>query len=277
MIGRKVTICLSPLCLLLFLFAAQGASAATAANTTAVTCVLGGGSRDFNDAHCDQKVAAEKGFYGHVAIPNGNTTELEVSNEKTKNSTTESTPAILKGTVFGVTTEISCSKATNAAFVIEEKVIHNATIQNSEDIFKGHTATGQIKLRLSSCKVVKPAGFGCTVKEPLETEILEIRGREELGFGKNEMGVEFTPGGSEVFLGITIEGCLFKGTFKVTGSAIATGTPAPTEKHSGATTVFTNAMTKETLKIAGNPAELSASLTARMAGGGSPIAFTTTT
>jgi hypothetical protein len=262
--------------LLLFALAAQSASAATAANTTAVTCVLGGGAKDFKDAHCDEKVANGTGSYGHVAIELGAKTELEVSNEKTKNSTFESTPAVLKGTVFGVASEISCSKVINVAVVIEKKVIHEAYIRNEEDILKGHTAAGQIKLRFSSCKVAKPA-LGCTVKEPIDSEILEVRGREGLGAGKNEMGLEFSPGASEIFAQFTIEGCFIAGTYKVTGTAIGTGTPAPTEKHSGATTVFTNAMTKETLKLAGNPAELSASLTVRMAGGGSPIAFTTTT
>jgi hypothetical protein len=276
MIERGAVAGLSLVCALLSCaFAAQSAFAIPAPNTTAFTCVFGGGSKDFTDAHCDQKVSAGSGSYGHVAIPLGEKTELELTNAGTKNSTGESTPAVIKGTVFGVATEIVCSKVADASIVIEKKLIHSASVQNEEDIFGEHTVKGQATLRFASCKVQKPA-LGCTVKEPLDSEILEFQGREGLGAGKNEMGVQFNGGGPGIFMTVAIEGCLIKGTYKVEGTAVATGTPAPTEKHSGATTVFTNAMTKETLKLAGNPAELSASITARRAGG-NPIAFTTPT
>lgn len=273
MIGRRAIVGLSLLCAVSFCaFTANNALAATAANTTAFTCVLGEGSEDFKDAHCDQKVSAGTGFFGHEAISNGTTTELDVTNAKTQNLTTSSTPAVLKGEIFFSKLEIVCTVVVDVG----------AVVKNEEDILKGHTMTGQTRLRLSSCTVTKPTK--CTIKEPLDSEILEFRGREELGLEKKEMGVEFNGGGPAILFTITLENkgaekCALAGKpFKVEGTAIATGgTETQTEKHGGATTVFTNAMTKETVKIGGKAAEFSASLTASMSGNGSPIAFTTTT
>ncbi len=94
------------------------------------------------------------------------------------------------------------------------------------------------------------------------------------------MGLEFTPDPPGTpFAEIPLEGekCALKGkTLAVTGTMIATGTPNPSEKHSGATTVFTNEMTKETLKIGEGPAEFSSKTTISMTGG-APIALTTVT
>jgi hypothetical protein len=265
MIGRRAVVGLSLLSALLFCaFAAQSASAAAAKNTTAVTCVKGGGELDFSDAHCDKKVEPKKGEFGHVAIANEATT-VSVTNEKTASETTAAAPTILKGTVFGVKNEITCTK-----------VAGEGTLTNSEPVAKEHKLTGTITANFTSCTVNKPAGFGCKVKEPITVKS-NVEGVEGLGAGKNEMGLEFKPTEGEVFNEIVIEGCFLKGTFKTTGTAIGTGTPAPTEKHSGTTNVFTNAMTKETLKLAGNPAEVSSSTTVTMSGGGNPIALTTTT
>jgi hypothetical protein len=272
MIGRKAVVGLSLLSALLFCaFAAQSASAAPAKNTTAVTCVKGGGELDFKDEHCDEKVAAKTGSFGHVAINEGKpvTTNVSVTNAKTANKTTEAAPTILKGTVFGVKNEITC-----------KTVAGEGSLTNSEPVAKDHKLTGSITANFTSCTVNKPAGFGCKVKEPITVKS-KVEGVEGLGAGKNEMGLEFKPSEGEVFNEVVIESCFLAGTFKTTGTAIGTGTPAPTEKHSGTTNVFTNAMTKETLKLAGNPAEVSSSTTVRMAPvegkEQSPIALTTTT
>ena len=83
MIGRRATVGLSLLCALAFCaFAAQSASAAKAVNTTAFTCVEGA-TKDFSDAHCDTKVTAGTGQYGHVVIPQGTTTEVVGENTTT--------------------------------------------------------------------------------------------------------------------------------------------------------------------------------------------------
>ena len=252
MIGRRAAVGLSLLCALLFCaFAAQSASAAPAKNTTVFTCVEGGGEKDFSDAHCDNKVKAGEGKFGHVAIKTGEATKIVVTNAKTKNATTESTNAVQKGTIAGIKSEIVC-----------KTVSGEGTLTNEEPEAKVHRIKGSIVAKFSSCTVVKPA-LGCKVKEPIEVSS-NIESVEGLGAGKNEMGLEFKPTG-EHFAQIVIEGCILKGTFNVDGTAIATGTPPATEKWSGATSIFTNAMTKETLKLAGNPAEISSSTTVRRA------------
>jgi len=260
MIGRRAIVGLSLLCsLLVCAFAAQSALGAAAKNTTAVTCEKQGGN-GFTDAHCDQ---AGNGEYGHTAIANGTTT-ITVTNGKNASATTAAAPTILKGTVFGVKNEITCKTVTG-----------EGSLTNSEPTSKEHKVTGTVTAKFTSCVVNKPA-LGCKVKEPITVES-NVEGVEGLGAGKNEMGLEFKPKTGEVFNEITIEGCFVAGTFKTTGTAIGTGNPLPTEKFSGTTNIFTNAMTKETLKLGGNPAEVSSSTTVNMSGGGNPISLTTTT
>jgi hypothetical protein len=267
MIRRKATLGLALLCALLFsAIAVQSASAAAATNTTAFTCVKGGGTKDFKDAHCDEAVGPEKGEYGHVAIPLKETIKVALTNEKTAAGTTASTPAVLKSSLAGVTLEIQCTAANG-----------EGTFKNEELVAKQHTGGGTGTTNMTKCTVTKPAK--CTVKEPIA---LNVKGApvEGLGAGKNEMGGEVKPIEGEIFVTITLEGaeCALKGKpFEVKGTAIATGgTATQTNKHTGATAIYTNAMTKETLSIAGKPAEFSLATTVSSVGG-TPIAGTTTT
>jgi hypothetical protein len=263
MIGRKAVVGLSLLsALLLCAFAAQSASAAVAKNTTAVTCVEGGGELDFTDAHCDNQVKPKEGKFGHVAIAPGTKTTLSVTNAKTANNTTESTPTILKGSIFGVKSEIVC------------KTVSGEGSLTNEESGKEHKVSGSVTASFTNCTVNKPAG--CKVKEPITTTSNTVS-VEGLGAGANEMGQEFKPTEGEVFSEVTLEGCLLAGKYKTTGTAIGTGSGSPSAKFSGATNVFTNAMTKETLKLAGNPAEISSTTTVTMSGGGNPVSLTTTT
>jgi len=263
MIGRRTVVGLSLLSALLFCaFAAQSASAAVAKNTTAVTCVEGGGAKDFSDAHCDNAVAPGTGKFGHVAIENGKATTLSITNAKTQNNTTEAAPTILKGTIFGVKSEIVC------------KTVSGEGTLTNEESGKEHKVKGSVTANFTSCVANKPSG--CKVKEPITVKS-NTEGVEGLGAGANEMGLEFKPTEGTIFSSVVLEGCLLAGTYNTTGTAIGTGTPAPTSKHSGTTNVFTNAMTKETLKLAGNPAEVSSTTTVTMSGGGNPVALTTTT
>ena len=83
------------------------------------------------------------------------------------------------------------------------------------------------------------------------------------------MGVEVKPPGGKPFTEITFEGaeCVLKGKkFPVEGTAIGTGSRGGTEtvSSSGATLLFTNSMTKEALKLAGNVAEFSSTITVKM-------------
>jgi hypothetical protein len=293
MIKRRATAGLSLLCALMFCaFAAQSASAQVGTpskNTTAVTCVSGGGNLDFSDAHCDNKVTAGTGQYGHVAISNGTKTEIEVTNKETANSTIDHTPAFLNTISGGVAAEIECTTVTSA----------NSYIENSESGSE-HKVKGTVEVKFSNCKGIKPAACK-EIKEPIVT-IAEFRGVEGLkaeGGLTETMGVEFFEEPGKNFTEITFgkeATCAFKEkTFPVTGTAIATGTPAPTKanKHSGATSVYVPNKTTtagiddkpaeemETLKFGGNRAHFKGTFTTRMVEKAgvkqNPIALTTTT
>jgi hypothetical protein len=243
-----------------------------AKNTTAFTCVEGGGAKDFEDPHCDKSVAAGEGKFGHVPIALNQTTEITVSNAKTKNKTMEGSPTIFKFTFAGVATEVSC------------KTVHGlGTMHNVEPVLGEHKVTGTLTIKANECKVLAPEK--CKVKEPIEYKT-EFEGVEELGPEKNTHGIEFKPHkeGPLALIEINFVGaeCVLKGKVApIQGTMIATGAPNPKEKYSGATLNFSNEMTKETLKVDGIPAEHSGSLTLRMAPIGGqeqhPISFTTFT
>jgi hypothetical protein len=282
--GRRTAVGLSLLCALAFCaFAAQSASAqigTKAKNTTAFTCVKGGGLRDFKDAHCDEFVGAEKGEFGHVAIPLNETTELEVTNSETANKTTEAASITIKTNLAGVSVEITCKTATTNG-AAEKSFIHNV-----ESEPKVHTATGTLAILLKDCEVKKPAK--CSVKEPIEMKAL-FEGVEGLGPNKDTHGVEFKgdPDAQAPLLSITLqnngpEPCALAGkTVGIFGTMIATGTPSPKDKHSGATTRFEPGNEMQTLTAGGKAAEFTATFTMRMKESGgikqNPIALTTVT
>lgn len=279
MIGRRAIAGLSLLSALLFCaLAAQGASAAahTSKNTTAVTCVKGGGKLDFKDAHCDETTIAGKGVYGHEPL-SGNPTTLEVTNEKTKNATTEHTPAVLKGELLKAKLEITCTKVKSTTEVGSKKsVIENGGTGTE------HIVTGTVIVDFEECKVLLPEK--CNVKEPIEVKS-QFKGVDELNADKLGMGVEFVPDNEAgIFVEITLEGaeCGLKGTtFQVKGSIIGTGTPGDNAKESGATTIFKEKNAEDQkLTIGGKPAEFIGAFTSRMhtgTGTGEAIALTTTT
>lgn len=266
MIGRRALVGLSLLSALLFCaLAAQGASAAahTSENTTAFTCVSKGGNLDFSDAHCDKTVSAGTGSFGHELIPVGKT-EIELTNQGTKNETKESSILTLKSTLAKVETHTDCSTVNGSG-----------TIENS-GTKTDHKVAGTITLEVSNCTVTKPAK--CTVKEPIVWKATYM-GVDQLGAGKNEMGIEFTPEGKN-FTEITFEGaeCALKGsTFGTSGTAIVTGAPGGSAKESGATWIFEPGNGMEEMTWGGAPDEMVASLTMKMKGGGNPISLTTTT
>lgn len=262
--AHRTVVGLSLVCALCFCaFGAQSASAAEGKNTTAYECVEGGGAKDFSDAHCDNQVAAGTGKFGHKAFALNETVKISVTNEKTKNNTTESTPVIQKGTVFGLASEIECKSLTG-----------EGTLKNEEPSTGVHRVKGTINAKFNTCTVKKPA-LGCKVKQPIEVSS-NVEGVEGLGAGKNEMGLEFKPTG-EHFAQLKLEGCIAAGTYNVDGTAIATGTPSASGKFTGATSIFTEAMTKETLKLAGNAASVSSSSTVTKAGTSTAVALTTVT
>jgi hypothetical protein len=283
MIGRKAIVGLSVLsALFVCAFAAQGASAAEAQNTTAYTCVAKTGG-DFFDAHCDEPAPGGTGKFTHEEFALNVETEVHITNEKTKNGTKESTPAVLTGTLAGAPLEITCT-------VVGTDTKNKSFVRNTEPLTKTHQVDGTAAVIFENCTVNKPAK--CTV--PSITVSSFFKGVEKEGPEKNTMGLEFSPDpkGSS-FVTITLEGpeCAVKGiAFKVEGTAVATGTPNPKEKYSGATTVFTNEMTKGVgcekppptsgLCIGGKPADFSAVLTTSMVKENkteNPISLTTPT
>lgn len=267
MIGRRIAVVLSLICAQAFCaLAAQGASAS---GTTAFTCSSGAAIKGFSDEHCDTAVGTSEGSFGHVGIEAGQETEVEYTNGKTKNETKEATPAIFKGVIAGVAFEISCTTVSGSAKDTNKEI--SGAMQNE--------GTG-LALKYSGCAVSKPTK-GCKVKETLEMAGSTIT-KENLGSGSSEMGVEFKPTTGKAFTEFTFEGteCVLKGkSVTVEGAAVATGSRGSTAAvtSSGATLVFTTAMTKETLKAAGNAAELSSTVTVKMKGeGGKPVTLTTT-
>jgi hypothetical protein len=283
MIGRRAVVGLSLLSALLFCaFAAQSASAAKSINTTFFTCAPDGTNKgDFKDAHCDETNKGA-GAFKHELIALNTTTEIEVSNEKVTNNTTEDEPATLKGKVAGAKVDIECTKVTTS---VDKNGKSESNIHNVETEVGGkkvHTATGTVAVHYSDCKVTEL--LKCTVKEPIPTRAV-VTGAEELGAGKNEMGLEFTQDEGKPFAEITFEGaeCAVKGkTFNVTGSAIGTSGPtttsSQTNKESGATVVFTAANGMQNLKLGPEAAEFTNIATTTMFGaGGNGIAATTVT
>lgn len=266
--GRKAVAGFSLLsALLLCGLAAQGAMAAhVSENTTAFTCVdVGTNKGEFEDAHCDKAVGPEKGRYAHVPIEAGKTTEIEVTNKNTSNSTLEAATFTLKSILFGAQTHTDCSTASGTGW------IENSTTG------KDHRVSGTMALNVTNCTVTKPAN--CKVKEPIEWK-LTFNGVDELNGAEKNMGLEFAPDGGGNFTEITFEGekCSLKGkTFAVTGTAISTGSPSPSGKHSGATWIFSPEKEMQKLTWGGQPDEFNATLTPKMSGGGNPISLTTTT
>jgi hypothetical protein len=282
MIGRRAVIGLSLLCALLFsAFAVQSASAATT-GTTAFTCVkvTGAATGDFKDAHCDETNIG-KGEYVHEPLTT-NPTAIESTNEKTKEKTLQSTPAVFKGEAALSKVEITCTtvKATGSIENGEEEVggnkKHIIRIHNGE---KGKV----FSTTYSGCTVQKPS-TKCTVTDPVTkkagTVVVKATAvsSETVGAGKNEMGLVFSPAAGTPFAELLFEGaeCALatgKG-FPVEGSAVGTGTPVNTAISAGATVIFTEAMTKETLSFGGKAATFTSAVTTRMVGG-EPISATT--
>jgi hypothetical protein len=100
----------------------------------------------------------------------------------------------LKGTPFGVSTQINC-----------KKTVTTGSINTG--------GTGTANLNFTECTVAKPAN--CTVKEPIETKVNTLLVGPTPGVQN-----EFKPAVGETFTTITLEGasCSIKEPFNVTGT-----------------------------------------------------------
>jgi hypothetical protein len=192
MIGRRTIAALSLLCALMFCaLAAQGASAAEAINTTAFTCVEGGGKLDFADAHCDETVTAGKGKFGHEPLTNTDElgrTDIHVTNEKTAEKTTKSTNATFKGELLAAKVHLECTKVTTDPGT-------TSFIRNSGTGTE-HKVDGTVAVIFEGCTVKEPAN--CSIKKI--TTASTFVGWEEGG----KMGLEFKGDGSEIFATFTL-------------------------------------------------------------------------
>jgi hypothetical protein len=251
---------------------AQSAFAFEAKNTTAVTCIPVA-QGDFFDSHCNEQFDGEEAIeYDHQEILPKGETEIDVTNLKTKNETKESTPLTFTAVVAGIDLHVECTSTST-------DTKNFSYIKNIEPEPQIHKVYGAITLILEGCTVKKPAN--CTVGNI--TFSSEFTGVEGLGPNKNTMGLEFRPGKAGNFVSFSLEGaaCPLKGiVFKVLGSAIGTGLPAPNLEYSGATTRFEPGNEMEELTLGGKPAEFTGVFTIQAITKGkleSPIAFTTPT
>jgi len=263
---RRAVVGLSLLCALFACaLAAQGASAAEAKETTAWTCVnVGKEKGSFTDEHCSKavKVGEKKGEYEHTGFLGA--TETGWSNESEKGTTVA---ASFKFTFEGKEVGVTCNSLTAIGS------LENLTAKETE-VFFGGNISGNFR----ECTVEKPEK--CTAPE--FTVKGAISGQEQLGAGKNEMGIQFGTAGKP-FVEITFLGteCSLKGkTAKIEGTAIATpggGLPS-NAKYNDATYVFTKSMTEQTLTVKGEKVQFEATTTTFNETNkkrGNPLIFTT--
>jgi len=266
MIGRKPVVSLSLLAAFCFCaLTAQSALAVTGwetnDNTTAYECEKGAAGLDFSDAHCDTAVKSGTGSYGHVAIPLNSNPVITMTNQTTKNKTTEATDTVLETTSGG--------KPVKA--VVRE--VHGiGSIKNLSPEGTKHEVEGSITLEYRT--IVVEAPLKCSAKEPVEFT-QKFKGVKK---ANGEMGIEFTPAAGATLLTIELTGgeCELAGTkLEFKGSAVATGGAGAMAKASGSTGVFSTA--NQELAVAGIPSFLTGTLTTRLSGLGDSIGYTTVT
>lgn len=270
MIGRRAVVGLSLLCALVFCaFAAPNAAAAKSKGTTQFTCVKVATAKtgDFNDEHCKEPNAKHEGEFTHEVIPNEQKTEVVGVN--TNN-------AVLKSTIGGLESVITCTAVASTGTATNE------TVPPEEEGLKRHTLSGTgISIKYTKCtaKVGKEECIvkGGTVEVPSATSMdveeqtisYTTKGVETKTTFK--MGILFEPPAGKPFATFELEKCKFAGKYEVEGKAL--GVPE------GATLTFTQASTEPTLKLSGQQAFFENTLTVRMGPAskpGNPISTTTT-
>jgi hypothetical protein len=251
MIGRRSIVGLALLSVFAFCaFAAQGASAAweTATDTTAFTCVKGGGSLDFKDPDCTEPTTAGKGEYGHVKI----------GNEKTLIESSSSASSVLTGELLGAKVVITCKKTVPDAAAVNpnEPFIENTETKEPATM----DLHGTSAVVFEECSVTGN-GPKCTV--PSITLKTLFKGVKEPVTGN--MAVQFEKDGQEFFVNIKFTGTCLVPEAKVKGIARGTVNGAYLEFKAE----------DEELTFAENPATFTGKFTTKMVGGNA-ISITTT-
>jgi hypothetical protein len=241
MIGRRAVVVLWLLCALVC--CAFAAPSASAKGTTAFRCVEKTDEKGFSDEHCDSAAEGATVKFVHKELNTG--ASIVVSNEKTTEETKGAASVVLRWILLGVSTEISCAKASGTG-----------GLENKE-VEKTMQAVGTSQIEYTNCTVLKPAK-GCKVKEP----VVQSSNLTTYEAAEAEMGVEFSPKEKGSFVSITLENngkeeCTSKQTYTLSGSA--QGTPGGSANGSGATLTFTEGM--GSLSIGGKPATLISTVT----------------
>lgn len=222
---------------------AFSAASASASGATAFTCVKDSGGALFGP-HCLKASTGDETKYSHVAITKPTTGTA--TNANTASGTTAAQSAILKSTLSGVNTEVTC-KDVHGEGTFENRT----TVKETGEMF-GH-AEG--RLHYTNCVVKAPAEKGCVVANEGTITTEQLTGRT-VGNGET---VEIGPiAPNTKFADIKIEKCsigALNQTFPVTGSLIV--------KTNGATLTSTHAeiTAQKTLKFGGQTAGLDGALT----------------
>jgi hypothetical protein len=233
---------------------AQGAVAGiNALGTTGFTCAASGSG--FSDAHC--KSAGGSGF-SHVAIAEGETTEVQASNITTGS---ERSTFLIESKQAGIAMQIA-SKSVQGSGTMVNWV---------SGIFGEHNVFGEMTFEFLEASVTKPAGKGCKVKGgKIVTEKLVWN------TANAKIKPRFEPAKGLTLASFEVEGC---STTALNGAYALTGTF--TVIPNGATVSFTHpaATMESTLFLREQIAGIEGSLTfsARKGGAGTftPLAFTT--
>ena len=241
MIGRKAAVGLALLCALVFCaFAASSASAVK--GTTAFTCAPVVGGAGFSDAHCKTAVTKNATFK-HDAIAENTTTKTHITNEKTNATTTEHTSLFLHSTIFGVNTELRCTKVLG----------HSELTNDKNETTKEHTIHAtKVTLHYTECDVLAPASCKVVNRTALTNPLTAT------SEGQGER-LKFKAEGATPFAIVKVEGPFPCGNIEVTGSVTAV--------ENGATLEFTRADTtaQNTLRANGFNAGLEGKATVRSA------------
>jgi hypothetical protein len=265
MIGRKK---ITGLTVLFALVACAVTAPSASAGTTAYECKPGKAPSGFEDAHCNNRIGFEsKVNYIHEGIKAETTTAIEITNEKTKNSTKEAEPAIFKSTVGAGELEIVCKAVTGTG-----------NMANEPNEPKGvRYAYGDVTLEYSKCTVPKPFNGGtgmarCGVSEPIKMTPRGVTVGEE-----KWMGVKFLSPAEDKIIGTislteTSE-CTSKGPYNVTGSII--GTVNGTAQGEGATLKFLPSISELTFGLFKEPASLESTVTTKLKSTGNALTLTT--
>jgi hypothetical protein len=228
------------------LVSAVGAQAAGAevVGTTSFTCVKGAGT--LHGEHCTATGTAPA-EYGHVAITQGEVTELSGTSAKTNEGTTGPETTILKATVSGIGFELSTKEVSGTGTFTNK-------IEETTGGKKDHYIHAEGTITYSNV-VVGPASQHCEIVGTGHN----ITTKTLTGTSLNEGdGIRIQPKTGTVFAEFEFTNCAttaLNGLKTVTGSLKAT--------TNGATLVaeHTPITTENTLKFGGNKAGLAGKLT----------------